>query len=132
MRLYTIEQARAVLPTVIPVLESLRGAITELREMQAGVHKAGERVAGNGHLAADPFTERDGLRARMREIRHTMGAATAQLVAWGIEIKDAERGLIDFRSEREGKVVYLCYLLGESDIAYWHTLEGGFTGRQPL
>jgi hypothetical protein len=41
-------------------------------------------------------------------------------------LKDPERGLIDFYSEREGRVVYLCYLLGEPDLLYWHDLDTGF------
>ena len=40
--------------------------------------------------------------------------------------------LIDFRHERAGEVVYLCFLLGEGSLAYWHTTDGGFAGRQPL
>jgi hypothetical protein len=50
----------------------------------------------------------------------------------GIEIKDIERGLIDFPHWREGEEVFLCWLYGEADIGFWHTLEEGFAGRTPL
>jgi hypothetical protein len=58
--------------------------------------------------------------------------AAAQLDRWGIEIKDPERGLIDFFHERDGRTVYLCYLLGEANIEFWHELSAGFAGRQRL
>ena len=48
------------------------------------------------------------------------------------ELKDIEQGLIDFRTEREGREVYLCWKLGEPDIRWWHELDAGFAGRRPL
>ncbi len=51
----------------------------------------------------------------------------------GIEVKDLDNGVIDFRTQRGGEGVYLCWRLGEGDrIAWWHTLEGGFAARRPL
>jgi len=50
----------------------------------------------------------------------------------GVELKDPRQGLIDFRGNRDGRVVYLCWRLGEGDIAYWHELDAGFQGRQRL
>ena len=50
----------------------------------------------------------------------------------GCELKDLDKGLIDFYSLRDGNLVYLCWMEGEEKIAHWHTLESGFPGRQPL
>ena len=55
-----------------------------------------------------------------------------QLAEWGIELKDLSTGLVDFPAMREGRVVYLCWRLGELQIAFWHDIETGFAGRQPL
>ncbi|HUX86133.1 MAG TPA: DUF2203 family protein [Chloroflexota bacterium] len=41
-------------------------------------------------------------------------------------------GLVDFPAERDGRVVYLCWRRGEDQIHYWHELDAGFAGRQPL
>jgi hypothetical protein len=49
-----------------------------------------------------------------------------------VVVKDLDAGLVDFPSEREGELVLLCWQLGEERVAWWHTLEGGFAGRQPL
>ena len=50
----------------------------------------------------------------------------------GIVVRDPSSGLIDFPSKREGKVVFLCWRVGEERIAYWHDPESGFAGRKPL
>ena len=50
----------------------------------------------------------------------------------GCQIKDLDQGLVDFFSVREGRLIYLCWKEGETAIQYWHTLDGGFKGRQPL
>jgi hypothetical protein len=50
----------------------------------------------------------------------------------GIEIKDIQRGLVDFPMWRDGEEVFLCWELAEDDIAFWHRIEDGYPGRQPL
>lgn len=130
MRLYTVEQAQALLPDVIPVVERLREAYTELRALQAAVEASRRGSAADGALTADPWAA--GGQNRMEQLNARVRAEASQLDSWGIEVKDPATGLIDFRSRRDGRVVYLCYRLGEPAIAYWHTLEDGFAGRQPL
>lgn len=49
-----------------------------------------------------------------------------------IELKDPERGLVDFPAIREGREVFLCWESGESDIEHWHELDAGYAGREPL
>ena len=57
----------------------------------------------------------------------------AELEALGVQLKDFDRGLIDFPSLRDGRVVLLCWQLGEGDeLEWWHDLEAGFAGRTPL
>jgi hypothetical protein len=55
-----------------------------------------------------------------------------ELVGIGIELKDYETGLIDFTARHQGRDVYLCWRLGEEKIDYWHELQAGFAGRQPV
>lgn len=64
---------------------------------------------------------------------YEIGKLTTELHELGIELKDYTRGLIDFPSMREGRIVLLCWQLGEGDkIEFWHDTETGFAGRQPL
>ena len=55
-----------------------------------------------------------------------------QIKDLGVLLKDAEKGLCDFPNLRQGRVVYLCWQLGEDRIEYWHDIETGFAGREPL
>ena len=50
----------------------------------------------------------------------------------GIVLRDIDRGLVDFPALSDGREIYLCWELGEDEVAYWHELEAGFGGRQPL
>ena len=49
-----------------------------------------------------------------------------------IVVRDIDRGLIDFPAILDGEEVYLCWELGEDAIGFWHDLETGYRGRQPL
>jgi hypothetical protein len=130
VRLYTLEEARALLPRIMPVLAELKVVAGMVREHMETVATQQRVVPGNGHLKADAFTDEE---AESRQAEHRRWeACIKELTELGIEIKDPESGLIDFYHERDGEVVFLCYRHGEPDIDYWHTLQGGFAGRRPL
>jgi hypothetical protein len=58
--------------------------------------------------------------------------ATARLAEAEIVVRDPARGLVDFPSLRDGQEVYLCWLIDEPEIGYWHAPETGFAGREPI
>ena len=130
MRQYTLEEARLLLPQVIPVVEALREAFIELRAVQASVASHARGASGDGQLMADPWSGKG--ENRIEELNALLLRAASRLDRWGIEVKDPEKGLIDFFHQRDGRTVYLCYLLGEEQLAYWHELTTGFAGRQPV
>jgi hypothetical protein len=130
-RIYTVEEARALLPRLVPLLKSLSEAARESARIEAIVRTEAKGVAGDGQLLRDPWAEPQS-RATIDEYRAIVERVLRELQALDIDVKDPYRGLIDFYHEREGEVVFLCYLLGEDDIHAWHTLDGGFAGRQPL
>ena len=68
----------------------------------------------------------------MQGVIDQMAAAVARIDALGITLRDIERGLIDFPALVGGRQVWLCWQLGEADVAFWHELETGFGGRRPL
>ena len=130
MKLYTVEEARAALPGVIPIVRRIRETFLKLRALQAASASAGRVAEADGALTANPWHQGDD--NRLERLNRRLRADTGRLERLGIELKDPEAGLIDFYSEREGAIVYLCYKLGETGITHWHTLESGFAGRQPL
>jgi hypothetical protein len=131
-RLYTLEEARALLPEVIPLLERLRSAMQRMRALEAAVAVDARGASGDGNLITTPWEHTGGGENLADILSRQVRGAMGQLELWGIELKDPQKGLIDFQHERDGEVVYLCYQLGEPDIEWWHTLSGGFAGRQKL
>jgi len=121
-RHYTLDEARAELPWVTRQLAALRKARERLTDADA--HEAlGERSASNG--GGQPG----------RQVGEAFLELQAGLQAFedrGIVLRDLEQGLIDFPAFREGREVYLCWIDGETDIEFWHDLDAGYAGRQPL
>ena len=121
-RHYTLEQANAALEDVADLLDRLRTAQERLTDSEArealseawASNGGGEpgRVVSEGFLAL-----RDGL---------------AELRAREVVLRDLERGLIDFPAVLDGREVYLCWEQGDDGIGFWHDLDAGHAGRQPL
>jgi hypothetical protein len=61
-----------------------------------------------------------------------MTGTVRQIDAWGIMLRDIGTGLVDFPALASGRPIWLCWRLGEADIAWWHELEAGVAGRRPL
>ncbi len=131
MKLYSLDEASRMLPEVIPVVESLRDAYVGLRGMRALAAAEARGASGDGNLLANPWEEPAGEDAA-GAAAEALQSAAKRLDDWGIEVKDPEKGLIDFLHQRYGRTVYLCYYLGEPGIRYWHELDAGFAGRQAL
>ncbi len=129
-RLFTLDEARALLDEVRPIVEEIVAARDQLgraeQDLLALVWKSRSngRVTGQGSFSAGS-ENRSELLERLR-------GHLARLQELGAELKDPSIGLLDFRSLRDGRVVYLCWKLGEQTITHWHDLDTGFAGRQPL
>ena len=119
-RLYTLEEANAELP-------DLRERLPRLRVARDGLIAASERIKeavasdGGGVAEAGWFTHQQTLKT---ELEH--------LAERGILLRDPEVGLIDFPAERDGRRVYLCWRLGEDQVAWYHEENAGFGSRKPL
>jgi hypothetical protein len=127
-RLFSLDEALAILPRVRQLLLDIQQSKREVERLSAELEQLLARSSGNGHLAADVASTRSSLQ---REGAH-LESLIAEVEATGAELKGIDEGLIDFRSEREGRTVYLCWRQGEDTISHWHELDTGFAGRQPL
>jgi hypothetical protein len=124
MKLFTVEEANALLPTLRPKLlriKHLYEVIGTLRE--AATAAAAASAAGGGMEGGSRYVK----------TLYEIGKLMTGLSETGVELKDHGRGLIDFPSVRNGRVVLLCWQLDEGDeVLWWHDVEAGFAGRQPL
>jgi hypothetical protein len=121
-RHYTLEEARAELPWVTAQLETMRAARDRLGD--AGTREAlASGSSGNGGGAPG---------RQVGEAFVDLQAAVAELERREIVLRDLERGLVDFPALRDGREIYLCWVVGEPDISFWHELDAGYAGRQAL
>jgi hypothetical protein len=70
--------------------------------------------------------------SRMVQDFEKLDALVHQILDTGVLIKDINIGLLDFPALRDGREVYLCWQHGEGDIAFWHEVDAGYAGRQPI
>jgi hypothetical protein len=126
MKLFQLEEANALLPTARRIVENIRRTYKRVLSFREVAKRAAEGAElGGGGFAPGSHQYVNTL--------FTLVEHTGELDALGVQIKDYARGLIDFPSMREGRVVLLCWQLGEGDeIEWWHDVDAGFAGRQPL
>ena len=125
MKIFTVEEANALLPTV-------RGIVGRIQRAYGRVSAAQEQARLAAAGAAHGGGGMEGGGAYVLSLSK-LAEASGQLEELGVQLKDYERGLIDFPAMREGRVVLLCWQSGEGDeLEWWHDLEAGFAGRQPL
>jgi len=126
-KLYSLDEANALLPQITGLLEDLQAQAEILARVQGEFREVRKQVQTNGHGGHAEDLSGQAATAEQRVRDHL-----ARLQELDIELKDVQTGLIDFYHEREGRIVYLCWKLGEPSVGYWHDLDAGFAGRQPL
>jgi hypothetical protein len=121
---YTLEQASALRGWVAERVRRIRDARDRI---EAVGPRANESVAALDAEAGGSYPGRD-LAGPLVELARTLG----EFDAVDIVLRDVDRGLVDFPALRGGEEVYLCWLLDEAEIGFWHEPDAGFAGREPL
>ncbi len=158
---FTIDRANGRIPEVrelLLLLRAQRRELIELRDRYVELAEGGESgdaapgggdATGSGAAHARPggrdadaslddgstltgLERAELLKLRIQGIVDQMGASVARIDGWGITLRDIEAGLIDFPALVDGRQVWLCWRLGEDDVAWWHELDAGIAGRRPL
>ena len=125
MKVFTVEEANALLPTVRSILPKIQGAHRRLFSYREEAKKAADGAEQGGGGVANGV--------RYAEILIDLTTQTRELEALGVQLKDFDRGLVDFPSLRDGRVVLLCWQIGEgNELEWWHDVDAGFAGRTPL
>jgi hypothetical protein len=122
-RTFTLAEAQDLLPRLRSMLSEIGEEWNHIRELNPDVQKARDKAALDGF-------SKSGVEY-IESVSHLM-FLIHQIKDMGVLLKDADKGLCDFPYVRKGRVVYLCWQLGEDRIQYWHEIETGFAGREPL
>ncbi len=100
-----------------------------MAEVQAELLLLRQKVRTNGHNTDERQLS---LKKAEAPIQESLRAGIEQLAAWNIQVKDLERGLVDFPARRDGRIVFLCWELGEPEVGFWHETTSGYSNRQPV
>lgn len=129
-RLFIVEEANALLPTLQRLLIAVNEAHDSFLETAGALEELEQRRDRSNVLQ---------LARGLREMRERLGAdhaalqeAVERITAHGVQIKSLDPALLDFPAWRDGRVVLLCWHEGEPSVAHWHDVETGFAGRQPI
>ncbi len=126
MKLFTVEEANELIPILRPKLEQIRAQYSSLAKFRKSAKlaaNAANEFGGGGMAGGTKYVNR----------LYEVGRIASEVHDLGVQLKDHSRGLIDFPSLKDGRVVLLCWQLDDADeLKWWHDLEAGFAGRQPL
>lgn len=130
-RTFTLKEAQNLLPILESLLRKATDSKQRAEEIDAEFQQVNARIMMHGGLSLDivPFAR---LRAERDKLTQTITDTLAEIAAMGVQIKDLDIGLLDFPCLVEGKVVLLCWKLGEETITHWHGTDEGFAGRKPI
>jgi hypothetical protein len=125
-------QANATLPLVRAIVKDIAELAFQLRAQQERLELLEQ---GNPNPGSKPEAQKEELAMLQAELdlsQERMREFLQELTALGVELKDFFTGLVDFPARRGGRDIYLCWKLGEAEVAYWHERDAGFAGRQKL
>jgi hypothetical protein len=126
-RYFGIDEANDRLLSLRPMLEQLRADRDRIAELQRELRRGRETNGSAEH--AEQLAE---IEDEERLIVHRMQESVGQIDEWGVTLRDISTGLIDFPALANGRPIWLCWRLGEDDVAWWHEISSGFDSRQPL
>lgn len=120
---FTLQQANEALKIIRPLMDEVMRIRQRILANQPEIWSAVEKSAGNGGspTLSKMVVEFEKFDVLIHKIQDA-----------GAQIKDINIGLLDFSAQKDGREVYLCWQHGEGDIAYWHEIEDGYAGRQPI
>jgi len=140
-KLFAVDEANAALPLVRAIMKDLSELSREVierrqrlqhlspvRAVSSGTGPAGARAGEEDPYASELAQIEEELEKDSRRLQEYV----EELRELGVEPKNGPEGLVDFPSLLDGRVVYLCWKLDEPEVTYWHEIDGGFAGRQPL
>jgi len=131
IKTFTLDEAQALLP----VLEALLKRAIEGKKAAESVEERMQELARKIFLSGGLLVDVPRVRRQRAVLESHLQAAkdsVAEIDAIGVQVKDLDTGLLDFPCEIDGEIVLLCWKLGETRIDFWHTVEDGFRGRQPI
>ena len=128
-RTFTLDEAQSLLPVLESLLRTAIDAKKVMEEVDGEMQALSQRIFLNGgtHVDVVATARRKGQRAKAEQRAKD---ALSEIDSIGVQVKDLDIGLLDFPCEVDGRIVLLCWKMGEPSITHWHGTEEGFAGRK--
>ena len=130
VRVFTLKEASDVLPDVREHIVWLSAAIERISSLQD--RAAVLEVIGARDADSPEHAELHAVRRDLEEQVRRYNERLEEFQQVGCLIKDLRSGLVDFYCRKDGRLVFLCWKLGEDDIRHWHEINAGFHGRRSV
>lgn len=131
-RLFTLAEADALIPFLEKALADLAAFRKDLRVLRRDIEVLNLISASAGGVSNPDSAELRGKRRRFRHLVAEIDRLNAAIEESGCLVKQPDHGLVDFFHLKDGRLVFLCWKVGEDRIRAWHPLSGGYSGRQLL
>lgn len=131
MKTFTLDEAQRLLPTIEALLKRAIEAKAAAESVEEELHGVARRIFLAGGTMVN-VAEVQKQKAALGGLVQRAKDAVQEMDAIGVQVKDLDVGLLDFPAYLDGEIVLLCWKLGEEKIEFWHDLESGFRGRQPV
>lgn len=131
MKTFTLDEAQALLPVLESLLKRAMEAKEAAAELQEEMSELARRIFLSGGMLID-IAETRKRRVALEALVQRVKDSLEEIDASGVQVKDLDTGLLDFPYLLEGETVLLCWKRGEARIEFWHRIEDGFRGRQPI
>jgi hypothetical protein len=127
MQHFSVEQANRTLPLVRKIVEDVVQQHRRWRETILELD-----LLASSQRPEDPAGRVEELERQAQLLARELDGYQRELEELGIQLKDRRLGLVDFPSEVGGRMVLLCWRLGEPEVQFWHEVDAGYAGRRPL
>jgi hypothetical protein len=130
-RTFTLDEAQTLLPILESLLRAAIGGKKVMEDVDGEMQALSHRIFLNGgtHVDVVALARRKAERVKAEQRAKD---AIAEIDSIGVQVKDLDIGLLDFPCAVEGRVVLLCWKMGETSITHWHGTDEGFAGRKPI
>lgn len=130
LKLFTVEEARKMLPLVRQIVTEIVDGYKYLRTRIDALNALMEKEPKE--KSRDERKLQRNLEEEIAAVEQRMNASVQELAGLGVEFKDYTLGLVDFPTRINNEIAYLCWKLDEEEIQYWHTLDSGYAGRKKI
>jgi hypothetical protein len=131
MKTFTLDEAQSLLPVLESLLKRAMEAKQAAQKVEDQQQDLMRRVFATGGMRID-VAQAQKRKAALEALVQRAKDSLEEIDAIGVQIKDLDIGLLDFPCLLDGETVLLCWKRGEPRIGFWHRLEDGFRGRQPI